>query len=130
MAAQRKLTLSPLDDRFAIAQLAPEDEPPDWAFGDGFASVTRTAEEISVICPESSLPAGVLHEGGWRCLGLTNDLDFSLSGVVASLAVPLAEAGVAILVVSTYDSDYLLVKEDGYERAVAALEEAGHRVVD
>ncbi len=130
MADQRKLTLSPLQDAFAIARLGPDEEPPDWAFAEGFASVTQTAEEISVVCPESSVPTGVLHEGGWRCLGLTNDLDFSLSGVVASLAGPLADAGVAILVISTYDSDYLLVKEDGYERAVGALEEAGHTVVD
>lgn len=129
MTDQRKLTLSPLAERFALARLAPEEEPPDWAFAEGFASVTRTEEEVSVVCPESSVPPGVLHEGGWRCLGLLGQLDFSLAGVVASLAAPLADAGVPILIISTYDSDYLLVKEDRLERAVEALEEAGHTVL-
>lgn len=129
MTEARKLTLSVLEGRFAIARTAPEDDFPEWAFSaEPFASVTRTAEEVSIVCAEEVVPAGVLHEGGWRCLGVLGQLDFSLAGVIASLAGPLAAAGVPIFLLSTHDSDYLLVKEDRLERALEALVEAGHSV--
>lgn len=124
----RRLTLSVLDERFAIARLEPGAELPEWAFAGPFASVTATADEVSVICPEENVPAGTLHEGGWRCLGIVGELDFSLAGVIASLAGPLAAVGVAILLISTYDSDYLLVKDDRLERAIEALGDAGHTI--
>ena len=126
----RKLTLSLVGDTFAIARLSPGDDFPDWAFTGAFSSVTRTEDEVSIVCPEDRLPAGVMHEGGWRCLGVVGDLDFSLAGVISSLAAPLAGAGVPIFLTSTYDSDYLLVKADRLERAVGALSEAGHVVRD
>jgi uncharacterized protein len=124
----RTLTLSAVEGVFAVARLAPDQDPPGWAVEGPFASVTRTADEMSVVCLEDHVPAGVLYEGGWRCLGVVGQLDFSLAGVIASLAGPLAGAGVPIFVISTYDSDYLLVKDDRLERAVAALSEAGHTV--
>jgi hypothetical protein len=130
MAEARELTLSLLDETFALARIDPDDDFPEWAIEGSFASVARTDEEISIICPQSAIPAGVLHEGGWRCLGVVGDLDFSLAGVIASLAEPLAAAGVAILLVSTYDSDYLLVKEDRLEGARQALAAAGHTLLD
>lgn len=126
----RTLTLSVLDGRFAIARLAPEDDFPSWAFEGPFASVTTTADEVSIVCAEESVPSGVLHEGGWRCLGVVGELDFSLAGVIDSLAAPLAAVGVPIFLLSTYDSDYLLVKDDRLERAREVLTEAGHTVTD
>jgi hypothetical protein len=126
----RTLTLSVLEGRFAIARLTPEDEFPGWAFEGPFASVTTTADEVSIVCADASVPSGVLHEGGWRCLGVVGQLDFSLAGVIDSLAAPLAAAGVPIFLLSTHDSDYLLVKDDRLERAREALTEAGHTVVD
>jgi hypothetical protein len=129
MVEARKLTLSLHEEQFALARLDPGDDFPEWALEGSFASVTRTVEEISILCPEGAVPTGVLHEGGWRCLGVVGDLDFSLAGVIASLAEPLAAAGVAILLVSTYDSDYLLVKEDRLEHASQALAEAGHTLL-
>ncbi len=124
----RSLTLSVLADRFAIVRLAPGDELPGWAFEGPFGSVTATEDEVSIVCAEASIPGGVLHEGGWRCLGVVGQLDFSLAGVIDSLAAPLAAAGVPIFLISTYDSDYLLVKDDRLERATQALAEAGHTV--
>jgi len=126
----RKLTLSLVGDTFAIARMSPADDFPDWAFTGAFASVTRTEDEVSIVCPEDSVPAGVMHEGGWRCLGVIGELDFSLAGVISSLAGPLAAVAVPIFLISTYDSDYLLVKADRLERAVGALSEAGHTVTD
>lgn len=126
----RKLTLSVAAGLFSVARLAPDDDVPGWALTGPFISVTRTEDELSVVCEEDAVPAGVLHEDGWRCLGVMGQLDFSLAGVISSLAGPLAEAGVPIFVISTYDSDYLLVKDDRLARAREALTRAGHSVVD
>jgi uncharacterized protein len=128
MSAARTLTLSVVGDVFAVARLEPDQDLPEWALDGPFASVTRTEDEMSVVCSEDRVPAGVLHEGGWRCLGVVGQLDFSLAGVIASLADPLAAVGVPIFVISTYDSDYLLVKDERLERAVEALSDAGHTV--
>ena len=93
-----------------------------------FVSVTRTEAELSVVCPEAAVPAGVRSERGWRCLRVVGPLGFGMTGVLASLAVPLASSGVSIFVVSTYDTDYLMVQERDLERGVDALERAGHAV--
>ena len=90
--------------------------------------MTRTAEELSVVCREEVVPGGVRCERGWRCLRVAGTLDFSLVGVLALLLVPLAGAGVAVFCVSTFDTDYLLVRDADLARATEALGAAGHRV--
>lgn len=96
--------------------------------GAAFFAVTRTPGELSVVLPEAAVEAGWRAEKGWRCLAVAGPLDFALTGVLASLASPLAAAGVSLFAVSTYDTDYLLVREEDLARAVAALRNAGHRV--
>lgn len=93
-----------------------------------FFSATRTAEELSIICPEGHVPPGIQHEPGWRALKLEGPFPFSAVGVLASIAVPLAGAGVGMLAIATYDTDYILVKETQLEAALSALEGQGHRV--
>ena len=90
--------------------------------------MTRTASELSIVCPDASVPAAVTAHRGWRAIAVDGTLDFALTGVLASLASPLASAGVSIFAVSTYDTDYVLVQQDALDRAVAALAAAGHRV--
>jgi hypothetical protein len=91
-------------------------------------SITRAADELSVVCPQNLVPDGVRCERGWRCLRVAGTLDFSMIGVVASLVAPLAKAGVSVFVVSTFDTDYLLMKECDLERASATLRATGHQV--
>lgn len=122
------LTLSLHKGRFAVCRLAPGDEVPAWASGGGFTSVTRTRAELSVVCAEGAVPEGIRCEGGWRVFQIEGPLDFGLTGILASVAGPLAEAGVSIFAVSTFDTDYVLVREESVERAIAALGAAGHRV--
>ena len=123
-----RLTLLLLDGRFAVCRLAAADEVPAWA-GDGtFTSVTRTRDELSVVCAEAAVPEGIRSEGGWRVFRMEGPLDFGMTGILASVAVPLAGAGVSIFAVSTFDTDYVLVKEGEVPRAIAALRVAGHRV--
>jgi len=102
---------------------------PAWALGAGFLSVTWTTDELSIVCEERRVPAGVQAEKGWAALKLEGPFPFSMTGVLASFAQPLAEAGISIFVVSTFDTDYVLILRDNLERAVKVLGAAGHEMV-
>lgn len=112
----------------SICRLAPDDPLPGWATGGTFFTVSRTGAELSVVCDSARVPPGVTREDGWRALGVEGPLDFALTGVLASLATPLAQAHISVFAVSTFDTDYLLVRAERLERAAAALEAAGHEV--
>ncbi|HSL01710.1 MAG TPA: ACT domain-containing protein [Rubrobacteraceae bacterium] len=122
------LPLRVLGERLAVCRLEPDAEVPAWATVGEIFSVTRTPDELSVVCPEEVVPPGTTSEGGWRALEVEGTLDFSLVGVLASLTVPLAEGGISMFAISTYRTDYLLVREAALDLAVAALRERGHRV--
>ena len=113
----------------AVCRLAPEAPLAGWMHAGPLSSITRTAEELSVVCAEATVPDGVRREAGWRALRVDGPLEFSLVGVLAALAAPLAEAGIAIFVVSTFDTDWLLVKADRLAEAVRTLRQSGHEVV-
>ena len=124
-----RLTLLPLDGVFAICRLEPDAPVPVWATGGEFVAITRTAEELSIVCPEAAVPGDVQSERGWRAWRLAGTFDLSAAiGVLASVTAPLAEAGVGLFAVSTFDTDYLLVKADNAARATEALRGAGHTV--
>lgn len=122
------LTLSVLPDSFAVCRLAADAPIPDWAMAADFFSVTRTADELSIVCRARQPPPSIQSERGWRCLKVHGPLDFSLTGVMASLAAPLAQAAISIFVFSTYDTDYLMVKQPHLERAIHLLAAAGHTI--
>jgi hypothetical protein len=128
MSPRALLTLSVLPGRYAICRLDPTVAVPVWTSTGDFVSVTRTAGELSVVCPEQNVPSGVTSETGWRALKCEGPLDFSLSGIVVSLAEPLADASVPIFPIATHDTDYLLIKELQLETAVEALTAYGHAV--
>jgi hypothetical protein len=122
------VTLIPLPGNFGICRLAPGDPLPAWAVDGLFLSVTRTVDELSIVCGEASVPENVRCERGWRCLRVGGTLDFSLIGVVASLVGPLADASLSVFVFSTFDTDYLLVKEQDFEPAIEVLQRHGHSI--
>jgi hypothetical protein len=122
------LSLTLLPERLAVCRLASDAALPDWARRGQFSSITRTPDELSIICGEADVPEGVRCERGWRALKVTGPLDLGMVGVLAGLATPLAAAGVSLLAVGTFDTDYLLVKEERLEQAVAALVAQGHQV--
>lgn len=93
-----------------------------------FFSITKTDSELSVVCQESAIPADIIAERGRRVLRVEGPLDFSLTGILASLAAPLATAQVSIFALSTYDTDYLLIAASDLDRAIPALEQAGHTI--
>jgi hypothetical protein len=121
-----KLQLTILPGRLAVCRLGPGDPVPAWARGGALASITRTPDELSIVCDQEMVPDSVRAQRGWRCLKARGPLDLDLTGVLASLAVPLARAGAAVFALSTYDTDYLLVPESKLDAAKAALTAAGH----
>jgi uncharacterized protein len=128
MSPRALLTLTLLSDRYAICRLDPNADVPPWSANGQFVSVSRTPDELSVVCPEANLPYGVTCESDWRILKCEGPLDYGLPGIIASLAEPLADAGVPIFPIATYDTDYILVKEQHLETAINALTGYGHAV--
>lgn len=122
------MELELLPDRLSICRLDAVDESPLRA-SSGLFSVTRTVDELSVVCPEGDAPDAASEvSSGWRAFKVHGPLDHNEVGVLASIAGPLAEAGVSLFPLATYDTDYVLVKEPDVERATGALEAAGHRI--
>jgi hypothetical protein len=117
-----------LEDELAVARLDASESIPAWGLGGSFSSITRTPEEVSIVCAAAAVPAGIRAERGWRSLRVAGRLDFSLAGVLASIASPLAAADVSIFAVSTYDTDYVLVRQQSLPTAIASLRTAGHEV--
>jgi len=128
-SANRTLTLSVVEGQYAIAKLAPDAAIPVWTMRGPFFSVTRTSDELSLVVAEASLPADMEASRNWRLLKVHGPFAFSEVGVLAALANPLARLGVGIFVISTYDTDYLLVQHDDIPVAVETLEHAGHRIL-
>ena len=118
-----------MEGRYAIAKFPCDAAIPDWANGAAFFSVTRTLEELSVVTGETSLPAELDASRGWRMLKVHGPFGFDETGVVAALANPLARVGVGIFVISTFDTDYLLVQQEEIPVAVETLEHAGHQIL-
>ena len=128
MTPRALLTLIVLSDRYAICRLDPTAAVPEWCTSGQFVSTSRTMDELSLVCLEANVPSGVTSEAGWRILKCQGPLDYALSGIIASLAEPLADAGVPIFPIATYDTDYILIKETHLENATLALNSYGHAV--
>jgi hypothetical protein len=118
-----------LTGRLAVCRLAPDAPFPAWSLEGGFFGVVRTQDEVSIVCSEDRVPDGMLAERGFVTLKLEGPFPFSMSGVLASFLQPLAEAQVPIFAISTFDTDYVLIKREDLEQAVIALAAAGHEKI-
>jgi hypothetical protein len=125
-----KLTLRRIPEKFAICKLPPENSIPPWAISGKFWSVARTPTELSVVCGQSNLPPGFEAERDWRALQVVGPLPFEELGVLSSLAVPLADAGLSIFAISTFETDLILVREQSFEAACQILVKEGHIILE
>ena len=125
---KKHFKMSLLAPRMAICRLEPDSDLPAWVEGNSFCAITRTDEELSIVCPEAALPGSVFCDQGWRCLKIEGPLDLAETGVLYTLARPLAEAKISIFALSTFNTDYLLVKERDVEQAIRVLSQQGHDV--
>jgi hypothetical protein len=119
------LRLSVLGGVYAVCRLEPDAALPAWIDRAWFWTVTRTADELSVVCLQAGVPADVRAERDWGIIQVEGPLDFGMTGVLASLSVPLAEAGISIFAVSTFDTDYLMVKHERLDEALRVLRKTG-----
>jgi uncharacterized protein len=124
------LTVRILPETLAICQLPAAAPIPAWATADPFFSISRTADELSIVCPEAHVPASVDASRGWRALKLQGPFDFEQVGILLRVAEPLAAAGISILPIGTYETDYLLVQEAALATAVTVLQGAGHTIMN
>ena len=115
-----------MDGPYAIARFAADAAVPEWAARGEFTSITRTSEELSVVCPTENLPADIHSLHRWICLKLQGPFEFSLTGVLLSFIEPLSSNGIPIFAISTYDTDYVLVQEEFWAMSLNALQQAGH----
>lgn len=122
------LELHLLAGTYAVSRLSPDEAAPEWARGELLALVW-TPDELSIVSAADAVPDSVKSESDWRVLRVAGPLDFSLVGILAALTGSLAREGVAVFSLSTFDTDYLLVREWDLERALRALESDGHRVI-
>jgi hypothetical protein len=130
------LTLDVLAEPLSVLRFAPDAGVPEWALRTGsFGSVTRTADELSIVCatarvPSTQLPAGTTREDGWRALKVVGPFAFTEVGILLQVAAPLAAAGISVLAMATFDTDYVLVQGTQLASAVTELRRAGHTVRD
>ncbi|HZC35477.1 MAG TPA: ACT domain-containing protein [Chthoniobacterales bacterium] len=125
-----KLKLSLLPDLLAVCRLEHGQEIPAWATKGGFFSLSRIREELSVICASNFVPENIRASRGWRAIKIEGPLDLDLVGILVSVAVPLAHAGIGILPVGTFDTDYILVRDRQLGEALKALRATGFNVLE
>jgi hypothetical protein len=123
------VTLDLMPGSYAISRLDPHAPVPPWATRGGFSSITRTVNELSIVCASDEVPDAVAAQRDRRGLTVRGPLDFSLVGIAAALTGVLAEASISLFMLSTYDTDYLFVRDADLDRALTALRAAGHIVV-
>ena len=115
---------------YAVVRLPSDAATPEWAMKPGFTSVTRTADELSVVCAVENVPKDIDPGPRWTCLQLAGPFPFSQTGVLLSFIEPLSDNGIPIFAVSTYDTDYVFVPLGHINRAVKLLSESGHRLMN
>jgi len=127
-ASQRQLTLLVLPEQFIIARFAADAGLPSWATHGRFFSITRTSDELSIVCAADQAPLSLREHTRWRALKVRGPIAFPEIGVLSSVANPLAEAKVSVFVVSTFETDYILVNSEQLPNAIEALHKAGHTI--
>ncbi|HZQ95097.1 MAG TPA: ACT domain-containing protein [Candidatus Sulfotelmatobacter sp.] len=125
---RRRLEFRCLPGLYAIVRLQPQAVIPEWAGTGALVSITRSADELSVVCPAENVPASLRPPQCWICLKLEGPFPFSLTGVLLSFIEPLSDNAVPIFAVSTYDTDYVLVPQEFSKKAISLLQQAGHQL--
>lgn len=126
--AELKLSMKLLPECYGVCRLNSGDDIPGWVTAGEFFSITRTSDELSVVCREQSIPDDVQAEKSWRILKVLGPVDFSLTGILAAISAILAASQISIFAISTYDTDYILVKEKDIDHSIDALKNTGYEI--
>ncbi len=122
------LVLSVIKDTFVVCRFDSFNQIPESILQSHFYSITRTADELSIVCPQDFFPKEGKCEANWKCFKIHGPLDFTQTGIISSMTGPLAEAGISVFAFSTYDTDYIMVKDHDLEKAKHTLQQSGHEV--
>jgi len=125
---RHRLKFRRLSEAYVILRLEPDAPIPGWAAQGEFSSISRTADELSIVCPDGVIPQSVRAPKRWICLKLEGPFPFSLTGILLSFIQPLSDNAIPIFAVSTFDTDYVLIQEEFSEKALAILQQAGHEL--
>jgi hypothetical protein len=125
---QRQLNLSLLDEEYGICSLPAAASIPDWSLKQSLISITRTDEELTIVCRQDLIPPEFKSDLNWRCFKIDGAFDLNQTGVISSISSPLADAGISIYVISTYSTDYFLVKEKKLDQTISVLSDSGHNI--
>ncbi|MEA4826995.1 MAG: ACT domain-containing protein [Clostridium sp.] len=126
---EKILTMRLLKEKYGVCRLDKTDLIPEWTKDSDFFSITKTSDELSIVCFQDSIPNDVKCERDWRILKIEGPLDFSLIGILASISAILAQKGISIFAISTYDTDYILVKDKDINNAIEALVNERYEVI-
>ena len=128
--SEKILTMKLLNEKFGVCRLNKNEPIPDWVKNSDFYSITKTSDELSILCYQDSIPNNIKCEKDWRTLKVEGTLDFSLIGIISSISTILALKRISIFAVSTYDTDYILVKNKDIDNAILALSNARYEVIN
>ncbi|MDP4178855.1 MAG: ACT domain-containing protein [Bacillota bacterium] len=123
------LTMKLLKEKYGVCRLDKTELIPQWAETGDFFSITRTSDELSIVCSEDNIPSGIKCEKDWRVLKIEGTLDFSLIGIIASISTILAQKEISIFAVSTYDTDYILLENKDIDNAINSLSNEGYEII-
>jgi uncharacterized protein len=126
---RREIKFRRIAGAFAICRLPPDAPIPAWAQAVPFFAITRSAEELSIVCLAGKVPQDVRADSGWACFKLEGPFPFLQSGILVSFIGPLAQNGIPIFAISTFDTDYVLLKEEFVDAALSVLVQAGHQLL-
>lgn len=127
--SEKILTIRLLEEKYGVCRLNNNESIPEWIKNSDFFSITKTCDELSIVCLEKDIPDEVKCEKEWRILKVEGQLDFSLVGILSSISTILAKSGISIFAISTYDTDYILVKEKDVDNAMKALIKNKYEVI-
>ncbi|AXF12617.1 ACT domain-containing protein (plasmid) [Paraburkholderia graminis] len=125
----KNIKLQVMEGTYCISRLNGDSPIPTWADGEGFVSISRNGDELSIVCRQERVPSDTRVDLEWVCIKFIGPFAFGETGIVLSVIKPLSENGLGIFVVSTFDADCMLLKRTDFEKATRLLEAAGHTVV-
>ena len=128
--SENKLILQLLKEKYGVCRLAETSSIPEWAKTSDFFSITKTYDELSIVCLEANIPEDIKYEKDWRILKIEGQLDFSLIGILSEISTILAQNKISIFAISTYDTDYILVKDKDIKNAIASLIKERYEVIE
>jgi len=126
MLIHPRLKLCVLPGHYAICSFPPDATLPDWVDRPSFLSTTKTPKEITVVCEENQVPGECKKSDNWKCIKIEGRFDLDAVGVLAGIAGPLAQSKISLYVISTFETDYILIHANDIDKAVSCLENFGH----